>query len=71
MSTKDEMNTNMYNASIHLVEAAKYLSDVDVSFAEQIMIIADRILSIIEAPPQKVSDDRMSELLTDILESDG
>jgi hypothetical protein len=70
MNAKDEMNKSLYNASTHLVEAAKYLSDVDVAVAQKVIALADQILAIIDAPTQKLSDEKMASILDDIMKSD-
>jgi hypothetical protein len=70
MSSNEVMNTSLGNAGFHLMEAAKHLSVIDVDAAQQVMIFADRVLAMVDVPPQRVTDDRMEELLTDILESE-
>ncbi len=70
MDTKDEMNMKMYNAAIHLMEAAKWMSDVDGTFALRFAAIADKMLSIIDAPEQKVSDERMDNIMNEILNAE-
>lgn len=70
MNSKEQMDRNMYNASIHIVEAARYMSDVDKAFATNLMRIADRILAIVDAPQEKVDPERMTDILAEILNAE-
>ena len=51
-------------------EAAKYMLALDEEKALQMMKEADYILSLIEFPPEKVSDERLEEVLNEILDVD-
>jgi len=70
MNSKELMDNRIYNASVHLFEAAKYMSDVNKEFAANILLIADRMLSILDVPEQKVSNERMDEILNEILNAE-
>ena len=70
MNAKELMDRNMYNAAFHLMEAGKYMSDVDDQFALRIMLVADKLLSIIDAPKQKIDDESMDDILNEILNSE-
>ena len=69
MDEKAVMDKNLYNASLHLIEAAIFLSKVDESFASSIMSIADRLLGVIDAPKEKINKERVDEILKEILDS--
>lgn len=70
MNSKEQMDNRIYNASVHLFEAAKYMSDVNQEFAAGIIALADRLLSVLNVPEQKVSDERMDEILNEILNAE-
>ena len=70
MNAKEQMDRNMYNAAFHLMEAGKYMSDVDDQFALRIMLVADKLLSILDAPKQKIDDESMDDILNEILNSE-
>ena len=64
-----KMNRALYNASYHLMEASKHLSNEELfrEEAEKLAEMAAEMVSIIEAEPEKVSDDRMGSILDEIL----
>lgn len=64
-----KMNRALYNASYHLMEASKHLSNEDLfrEEAEKLAEMAAEMASIIEAEPEKVSDERMGSILDEIL----
>jgi hypothetical protein len=71
MSIKETMNTHLHNACVHLINAAKCLTEVGADEAAHgILSMADQILAMMDAPPQRVSKERMDELLSDIMGSD-
>ena len=67
------MNKSLYNASIHLVEAGKHLSNVEEFRLEaaQLMKMADEMLSIIKPEPDKVPQEKMLSILDEILGEEG
>ncbi len=64
-----KMNKALYNASFHLLEASRYLSNEELfqEEAERLAEMAMEMSSIIEAEPEKVSDDKMMSVLDEIL----
>lgn len=66
----EQLNYNMYMTAAHMNEAAKYMLALDEEKALQMMAEADYILSLIKFPPEKVSDERLEEVLNEILDVD-
>jgi hypothetical protein len=64
-----KMNRALYNASLHLMEASRHLSNEELfrEEAEKLAQMAAEMAAIIEAEPEKVSDDRMGSILDEIL----
>ena len=63
------MNRSLYNASFHLKEAAKHLSDVE-DFrpdAKRLMKMAYDLACIIEPETPKVEEDKMRSILDEIM----
>lgn len=69
MNAHDQMNNELYNASLYLVEAGKLIARTSEPVAFQVMAIADRILSIINAPEPKLNKDEMANILEEIMNS--
>jgi hypothetical protein len=67
--TIKEMNNNLYAAAFHLLEAGKYLSNVDEwrPAAGDLFERANFLISIIKEEPEKVSTERVDEILNEIL----
>jgi hypothetical protein len=63
------MNRVLYNASFHLLEASKHLSNEELfrEEAEFLANLAEDMSDIIQAEPEKVTDDTMSSILDEIL----
>lgn len=63
------MNRALYNASFHLLEASKHLSNEELfrEEAEYLARLAMDMSSIIQEEPEKVTEDRMSSILDEIL----
>jgi hypothetical protein len=63
------MNRALYNASFHLLEASKHLSNEELfrEEAEFLANLAEDMSDIIQAEPEKVTDDTMSSILDEIL----
>ena len=70
MNSKEVLDQKLYNASLHLVEAAKYMSDVNKDIALRFMLTADKMLSIIDAPEEKMSKEQMVDILNEILNAE-
>lgn len=64
-----KMNRALYNASVHLMEASRHLSNEELfrEEAERLAQMAMEMAAIIEAEPEKVSDERMDSILDEIL----
>jgi len=69
MNVKDQLNSDLYNASGNLFAAAKLLKEHAPKFSMDLMLTADQLLSIIEAPEQKINTEDMDDILNDILNS--
>lgn len=69
-ASEADLNRNMYMTAIHLMEAAKYLSDIHKPTALQMAATADKFLSAITAPEQKINKEQMEDILGDILNSE-
>jgi hypothetical protein len=69
MSSIKQLNKALYKASEHLLEAGRYLSNVEEFRPEavQLLKLADSLASIIKPEPQKVSEDRMRSILDEIM----
>ncbi len=68
MKSIKQINNSLYKASLHLVEAGKYLSDT--GFKEQatnVMVMADMIVSVIQPEKEKMSEERMDDILKEIM----
>jgi hypothetical protein len=67
--TIKKLNKSLYNASFHMFEAAKYLSNIEEFRPEaaRIFAMADELASIIEPEVEKVTEDKMLSILDEIL----
>ena len=63
------MNKALYNASLHLMEASKHLSNVEefMPEARRLMHMADSMASIIEPETPKIEEAKMRSILDEIL----
>jgi len=63
------MNKALYMAAAHLVEAGRYMSNVEEFRPEaaKFMVMADELLAIIKPEEQKVTDEKMLDILDEIL----
>lgn len=66
MSVK-RLNYNMYKAAEHLMEAGKYISYLDKDRAIELMMEADAILSVIQPEQEKLSQEKLDDVLSEIL----
>ena len=64
-----KMNRALYNASFHLLEASKHLSNEELfqEEAEYLARLAEDMMNIIQEAPEKVTDDKMLSVLDEIL----
>jgi hypothetical protein len=64
-----KMNRALYNASFHLLEASKHLSNEELfqEEAEYLAKLAEDMLGIIQEEPEKVSEETMMSVLDEIL----
>lgn len=64
-----QMNIALYNASIHLINASKSLSDVPEFANESLMLItmAHKFAAIIKPETRKVTEDRMKSIMDEII----
>jgi hypothetical protein len=65
----NRMNMSLYNASMSLMEAGKFLSNVDIFREESIRLLrmADEMLSIIQPEPEKITEEKMNSILDEIM----
>jgi len=70
LDDKDKANASLFNAAAHLTEAAKYMSDMDKGISLKIFAMADKILSIIDAPQPKLSNKELDDILEEILNAE-
>jgi hypothetical protein len=64
-----KMNKALYSTSFHLFEAGKYLSNIEEFRPEatRILEMAAEMAEIIKPEPEKVTEDKMMSILTEIL----
>lgn len=64
-----QMNKALYMAASHIVEAGRYMSNVEEFRPEatKLMLMADELLAVIQPEPEKVSEDKMLNILDEIL----
>jgi len=68
-----QMNKALYSASFHLLEAGKYLSNVEEFRPEaaKLFEMAAEMAGVIKPEPEKVTEDKMMSILTEILAFNG
>lgn len=67
-TTVKKMNAALYHASVHLLEASKYLSDVH-EFEDQaatLMLMADYLVNIIQPETPKMTMQTMESIMGEI-----
>ena len=64
------MNRSLYMAAEHLTEASKHLIYFDEGLSTRYMLEADLILSILNIEEEKISQERLDEVLNEILSVD-
>ena len=64
-----DMNLALYNASMHLLEAGKYLSNIQKFREESILLLdmAKDMTDIIQPEIPKIDDERMDSILDEII----
>jgi hypothetical protein len=64
-----KMNKALYHASFHLMEASRHLSNEELfrEEAERLAEMAAEMVDIIQAEPERVSEERMGSILDEIL----
>lgn len=63
------MNGSLFYAANHLIEAGKYMSNVEEfrPYAVKLVEAADVLASLIKPEPEKVSDEKMKSVLDEIM----
>lgn len=69
MASIKQMNKALFLASNHLLEAGKYLSNVEEfrEDAERLLQMADEMAGIIQPEPEKVKKEKMESILSEIM----
>ena len=70
LDDKDKANAALFNSAGHIIEAAKYMSDMDRDMSLKFFAIADKILSIIDAPLPKLTTEELDNIMEDILNAE-
>ncbi len=65
--THDQLNYSLFKAAEHLAEAGKHLLFLDEAKGLALMEEADFLLSVIEFQEEKISKERLDEVLSEIL----
>lgn len=65
----NKMNISLYNAAMSLMEAGKFLSNVDIFREESMRLfrMADEMISIIQPEPEKITEEKMNSILDEIM----
>lgn len=73
MATLRQVNASLFNAGQHLFEASKHLSNVPEmrEDALRLLLMAQAMISVIEPEEQKVTQDRMESILSEIIDFGG
>jgi hypothetical protein len=58
---------DLYNASTHLLHASRCLKEYSEGVALRLLETAEQLLSIVDAPEQKINNEDMDNILNDIL----
>ena len=65
--TLSELNYSLYKTAEHLLEASRYMSNFSQERAFNLAKQADMILSVIEPQKEKMSEERLDEVLGEIM----
>jgi hypothetical protein len=71
--TLKQVNDALYAAAFHLSEAGKHLAEIE-AYKPHAMELFQKSLALSEAiqlPPEKVSEDKINDILSEILGFDG
>mgnify|MGYP000128960039 CR=1 FL=1 len=65
----NDVNRHLANASLNLIEAAKYLSNIPEFRDEALKIsrLANALIEVIEPQKEKITDEKLDSVLEDIL----
>jgi hypothetical protein len=63
-----QLNYSLYKAAEHLAEAGKYIMILDKNRGMQMLAEADVILSIIKPEEEKMSTERLNDVLSEIFD---
>lgn len=72
MASIKQMNKALYRSSTHLLEAARYLSNVE-EFREdavKLLIMAEEMSDIIQPEPEKIKPEKMNSILDEIMNNE-
>lgn len=64
------LNRAMYMAAQHLYEAAMHVQPISEEYAARLLAEAEQIASAVELEEEKVSQERLDEVLSEILSVD-
>lgn len=64
---KTELNYCLFKTAEHLTEAAKHISNLSQEKATSFMLEADAILSVIVPEEEKVSEEKLDNILDEIM----
>lgn len=63
----NQINKSIFSASQHLIEAAKYLSDTGFKDeAVKLIVLADNLVGVIVPEPEKITEERMTNIMDEI-----
>jgi hypothetical protein len=64
-----KMNKALFHASLHLMEAGKYLSNVEEfrDDAKRLLEMAEEMTEIMKPEPERVTDEKMLSVLDEIM----
>lgn len=66
-----QLNYSLVKAAEHLAEAGQYLMVIDEERGVELLEEADFILSLVKIEEEKVSQDRLDEVLGEIFSNEG
>lgn len=67
MQLSSHVNQSLYMASLHMLEASKYMKDFNQEKSDQFLMEASAILSIVRPEVEKVSEEKLDSILGEIL----
>ncbi|WP_412473855.1 hypothetical protein [Halobacteriovorax sp. YZS-1-1] len=66
----NSLNRSMYMTAQHLYEASKHMMSIHPDYAERLLLEADQILQAIQVPKEKVSEEKLDDILNEILNTE-